>query len=97
MTPLLLSWTELIQSEWPFLAAVGVALACLDRVAAPARSSTDQQAVSPLVLVGLTAAAAFSVRREGLAMVGAIGAAQLAAISPSAPIRGDSTGGRSGD
>ena len=33
ITPLLLSWTELIQSEWPFLAAVGVALVCLDRVA----------------------------------------------------------------
>src|SRR4051794_40964967 len=30
ITPLLLSWTELIQSEWPFLAAAGVALVCLD-------------------------------------------------------------------
>ena len=26
MTPLLLGWTELIQSEWPFLAVTGVAL-----------------------------------------------------------------------
>ena len=72
ITPLLLSWTELIQSEWPFLAVVGVALVCLDRVAASrARSSTPAAACCRSSLVGLAAAAAFTVRREGLAMVGA--------------------------
>ena len=34
----------------------------------------------PLIVVGLASAAAFTVRREGLAMVGAIVAAQLAAM-----------------
>ena len=80
ITPLLLSWTELIQSEWPFLAVVGVALVCLDWVAASGALADIYGRVVPLILVGLGAAAAFTVRREGLAMVGAIGAAQLAAI-----------------
>lgn len=80
ITPLLLSWTELIQSEWPFLAVVGVGLVGLDR-SAIAGTLTDRSArVAPLVLIGLGAAAAFTVRREGLAMVGAIGVAQLAAL-----------------
>jgi hypothetical protein len=80
ITPLLLSWTELIQSEWPFLAAVGVALVCLDWVAEQGAFADIYGRIVPLVLVGLGAAAAFTVRREGLAMVGAICAAQLAAI-----------------
>jgi hypothetical protein len=80
ITPLLLSWTELIQSEWPFLAVVGVALVCLDRVAASGALVDGRARLLPLVVVGLAAAAAFTVRREGLAMVGAIGAAQLAAM-----------------
>lgn len=80
ITPLLLSWAELIQSEWPFLAAVAVALVCLDRVAASGALADIDGRVVPLVLVGLAGAAAFTVRREGLATVAAIGAAQLAAI-----------------
>lgn len=80
ITPLLLSWTELIQSEWPFLAVVGVALVCLDRVAETGVLVDERGRVSPLIIVGLASAAAFTVRREGLAMVGAIVAAQLAAI-----------------
>src|SRR4029077_18656867 len=80
ITPLLLSWTELIQSEWPFMATVAVALVCLDRVAASGALADAHGRVVPLVVVGLAAAAAFTVRREGLAMVGAIAAAQLAAI-----------------
>jgi hypothetical protein len=80
ITPLLLSWTELIQSEWPFLATVGVALVCLDRVAESGGLVDERGRVAPLIVVGLAAAAAFTVRREGLAMVGAIAAAQLAAV-----------------
>lgn len=80
MTPLLLSWTELIQSEWPFLAVVAAALLALDRVATSGALVAPAGRVAPLVLIGLAAAAAFTVRREGLAMVGAIGAAQLAAL-----------------
>lgn len=80
ITPLLLSWTELIQSEWPFLAATGVALVGLDRAAASGLFDENDRRWLPLALVGLGAAAAFSVRREGLAMVAAIGFAQLAAL-----------------
>jgi 4-amino-4-deoxy-L-arabinose transferase-like glycosyltransferase len=80
ITPLLLSWTELIQSEWPFLAVVGVALVCLDRVAESGALVDERGRVLPLIVVGLAGAAAFTVRREGLAMVGAVVAAQLAAI-----------------
>jgi hypothetical protein len=80
ITPLLLSWTELIQSEWPFLAVVGVGLVSVDRVAETGAFADFHGRIWPLVAVGLAAAAAFTVRREGLAMVAAIGAAQLAAI-----------------
>jgi hypothetical protein len=80
ITPLLLSWTELIQSEWPFLAAVGVALVLLDRIAASGALTDHHRRIAPLVVVGVAAAFAFSVRREGLAMVAAIGAAQVAAL-----------------
>lgn len=80
ITPLLLSWTELIQSEWPFLAVVGVGLVGLDRSAIAGTLTVRTGRVAPLVLLGVAAAAAFTVRREGLAMVGAIGVAQLAAL-----------------
>ncbi len=81
VTPLLLSWTELIQSEWPFLAVTFVALALLDRLAWSGTFADPRARVLPIVLVGLAAAAAFSVRREGLAMIGAVGIAQLAALA----------------
>ena len=45
------------------------------------RSSTRGHGSLPLVVVGLAAAAAFTVRREGLAMIGAVGIAQLAALA----------------
>lgn len=81
ITPLLLGWTELIQSEWPFLAVAGIGLVVLDR-SARAGSFTDLTAsLGPLVTVGMAAAAAFTVRREGLAMIAAIVAAQLAALA----------------
>ncbi len=85
ITPVLLSWTELIQSEWPFLAAVFVMLAAID-VAVSSRVLTDvTQRWWPLVLLGVGAAGAFTVRREGLAVTAAIGAAQLALLTTGAP------------
>jgi len=78
LTPVLLGWTELIQSEWPFLAATGVVLVALDRLATRNTFLDTSASLWPLALVGIGAAAAFSVRREGLALVGAIAAAQLA-------------------
>ena len=81
ITPLLLGWTELIQSEWPFLAVAGVGLVVLDRAARAGAFTDVATPITPLVLTGLAAAAAFSVRREGLALVAAIVAAQIAAIA----------------
>jgi hypothetical protein len=81
LTPLLLGWTELIQSEWPFLATTGVALVGLDRVVASNGLVNTSARVLPLVAIGVGAAAAFTVRREGLAMVAAIAAAQIAALA----------------
>jgi hypothetical protein len=80
ITPLLLSWAELIQSEWPFLAAVGVALVVIDATAAGDRLIGPNTRTRRLVLIGVLAASAFSVRREGLAMLAGIGGAQLAAL-----------------
>lgn len=83
MTPVLLSWGELIQSEWVFLAAAAVGLLALDALA-------RRQALLditrpwwrwwPLAALGVWAAFVFEIRREGLAMIAAIGAAQLAAL-----------------
>jgi 4-amino-4-deoxy-L-arabinose transferase-like glycosyltransferase len=85
LTPLLFSWTELIQSEWPFLAVTFAMLVAIDR-AVDSRVLTREIAPWwPLVLLGIGAAAAFSVRREGLAMVAAIGGAQLALLTTGAP------------
>jgi uncharacterized membrane protein YhaH (DUF805 family) len=79
ITPALLGWTELIQSEWPFLAVTGATLVAIDRAAAS--DAFLAGSFRSLALIGVGVAAAFSVRREGLAMVAAVGAAQLAALS----------------
>jgi hypothetical protein len=80
ITPLLLGWTELIQSEWPFLAVTGGVLVALDRLSARNAFVDTSASIWPIVLIGVGAASAFSVRREGLAVIGAITAAQLAAV-----------------
>ncbi len=91
LTPLLFSWTELIQSEWPFLAVTAVALVVIDNAARSDMFVNSQARYAPLLIVGFVAAAAFTVRREGLAMFAAIAAAQLAALiaGGSAPWRGN--------
>lgn len=81
MTPVLLSWGELIQSEWSFLAAAGVGLVALDRVARSGRLLDASRRAWPLAALGVWAAFVFEIRREGLAMVAAIGAAQVAALA----------------
>lgn len=86
ITPLLLGWTELIQSEWPFLAVVGVGLVLLDRSAHAGRLTDVAAPLTPLVWIGVLAAAAFTVRREGLAMIAAIVAAQLAVLATRATL-----------
>ena len=85
LTPVLFSWTELIQSEWPFLAVTFAMLVAIDR-AVDSTVLTDVTARWwPLVLLGVGAAAAFSVRREGLAMTAAIGGAQLGLLTTGVP------------
>jgi hypothetical protein len=78
MSPLLLGWTELIQSEWPFLAVTIWSLVAIDHVVSSGGLIGHRWA--PLVGIGLMAAASFSVRREGLAVVAAIAAAQLVVV-----------------
>jgi hypothetical protein len=80
ISPLLLGWTELIQSEWTFMAVATAGLVVLDRAVADERLLGPSARWGTLVAVGLWAAAAFSVRREGLALVAAVVAAQLAAL-----------------
>ncbi|MFP5488521.1 MAG: hypothetical protein ACLGHQ_09485, partial [Acidimicrobiia bacterium] len=80
ISPLLLGWTELIQSEWTFLAVATWALVALDRAVATDRLVGLTARWTTLVGLGLWTAAAFSVRREGLALVAVMGVAQLAAL-----------------
>lgn len=85
LTPVLFSWSELIQSEWPFLAVTFSMLVAVDR-SIDSKVLTDVAARWwPLVLLGVGAAAAFSVRREGLAMTAAIGGAQIGLLTTGAP------------
>ena len=81
LTPLLVGWTELIQSEWPFLATTAVVLVGLDRLAERGALTDTSAALWPALLVGFGAAAAFSVRREGLAVIGAIATVQLVELA----------------
>ena len=85
LTPVLYSWTELIQSEWPFLAVTFAMLVAIDH-AVESKVLTDAAGRWwPLVLLGVGAAAAFSVRREGLAMTAAIAGAQIGLLTTGAP------------
>jgi 4-amino-4-deoxy-L-arabinose transferase-like glycosyltransferase len=80
LSPQYLRWTEFIQSELAFMAVTATALVVLDR------STTRQALVDlsarmlPLMALGFAAGAAFSVRREGLAVVAAIAVAQILAL-----------------
>lgn len=80
LSPLVLSWTELIQSELPFMAVTGVVLVALDRAVAGGTLTHPGAAWWPVALLGVGAATCFTVRREGLAMVAAIAAAQVALL-----------------
>ncbi len=82
MSPLLVGWTELIQSEWPFMAVTSVVLVGLDRLAATDRLLGPAVRLGPLLALGLGTAASFSVRREGIGLVAAVAAAQLVVLVP---------------
>jgi hypothetical protein len=80
LSPQYLRWSELIQSELPFLAAAFVSLAVLDRRRVRDSLVTAGAPLWPILAAGAVSASAFTVRREGLAIVAAIGAMQLAAL-----------------
>lgn len=67
--------TDQLLSELPYMAAVAATLWYLDRLrrTGPLDHATRNQ----LIILGVLAMAVFNVRREGLAMIAAIGVAQL--------------------
>jgi hypothetical protein len=81
LSPQYLRWSELIQSELAFIAVATTALVVLDRQRTRDTMVAAGASLWPLVGVGVAAAAAFTVRREGLAMLPAIGVAQLAVLA----------------
>lgn len=80
LSPAYLRWSEQVQSELPFMAVAFTALVVLDHQRTRGSLLPEGTSLAPLVAVGLAGAAAFSVRREGLATLVAIGIAQLTAI-----------------
>jgi hypothetical protein len=72
-SPIYIDWTEHLHSELPYMVFAFATLVILDRTRGRWTASWHGGAV-----VGLLAAVAFSVRREGIALVMAIGVAQLA-------------------
>src|SRR5690606_24612229 len=66
LSPQYVRWTELIQSEIAFLAVAMSALVVLDLPATRRALIGSRTPWWPLVAVGVVAAFAFTVRREGL-------------------------------
>lgn len=81
LSPQYLRWVEFVQSEIAFLAVTATALVLLDRERTRAAFAAAGASWAPLIVVGVAAGAAFSVRKEGLALVAAIGVAQLIALA----------------
>jgi hypothetical protein len=79
-TPLLVGWTELIQSEFPFAAAVMLTLVWLDRLIARDALVGANARWWALALLGFLAFFAFETRREGFGLIPTIAAAQLVAL-----------------
>ena len=81
LSPQYVGWAELVQSEISFMAVAVTALVVLDSRRVRSSLVTLGAPVWPLIVMGAVAAGAFLVRREGLAVIGAIGIAQVAAIA----------------
>jgi hypothetical protein len=80
LSPLYVGWTEQIQSELPFMAVAMLAVVYVDHVSSRRALTEPGGSWVPAVVAGLAAAAAFTVRREGLAVVAMIGVAQLVGL-----------------
>jgi hypothetical protein len=87
LSPQFVRWAELIQSEIAFMAVAVTGLVVLDSRRVRSSLVTVGAPWWPIVAVGVVAAGAFTVRREGLAVIGAIGVAQLVAVSSLAAYR----------
>jgi hypothetical protein len=72
-------WTDTVLSEFPFLLFVALTLWWLDRVRTTVGFESER--LWPLVLLGLLGAYAFAIRREGMALLVAVAAAQLAYLA----------------
>jgi hypothetical protein len=79
-SPLYVGWSEQIQSELPFMAVGLLAVLYVDAVSARRALTEPRASWAPAVVAGLAAAAAFTVRREGLAVVPMIAVAQLVGL-----------------
>jgi hypothetical protein len=75
-----LQHTHSLLSEIPFMAAAAATLVWLDRCRSAGR--LDQATRRQLVVLGTLALAAFNIRREGVALIAAIGVTQLVEIGP---------------
>ncbi len=75
-SPIYIDWSELLHSELPYMCFVFAALYVIDRTQGTWTTSWPGG-----VMVGLLAAGAFSVRREGLALLVAIGLVLIVARS----------------
>ncbi len=71
-SPIYIDWTELLHTELPFMVFVFATLIVIDQMRGRWSTSWTGGAVA-----GVLAAAAFSTRREGLALVGAFGLALI--------------------
>lgn len=81
LSPSLLGHTDRLLSEYPHLVAVLVTLLVLDRYTATANGWVDVT-FRQLAVLGALSAVAFSMRREGLALLAAIAIAQLIGRAP---------------
>ena len=70
-----LAHTDFLLSEYPYMLAAAITLWWLDRCRR--NGSLDLASRRQLVTLGLLAVAVFNIRREGLALIAAIGATQL--------------------
>ncbi|CAN5569210.1 hypothetical protein BH23ACT3_BH23ACT3_09010 [soil metagenome] len=86
LSPQFVRWAELIQSEVAFMAVAVTGLVVLDSRRVRQSLVTAGAPWWPPVTAGVVAAGAFTVRREGLAVIGAIGVAQVVALSPLSPL-----------
>jgi hypothetical protein len=74
------SWTDTVLSEFPYLFALAVALWWMDRCRE--RDLLDGPSLRPLIVLGFLVGFAYTVRREGMAVLLALVALHVVSIAP---------------